>query len=185
MFKAVKKLRKITAFIMSVIIFSSFILAGGLLTMAADMQTLLYKDTEAVLSDSWESFRYIINRQTPADESRTTLERSKGGRERESAGAVCYNAKGKTLQIAAPEGRYKYCLSVYNAPEKIVETKTEAQTEPESEKTAEEDGKGKGISPIIAVIAAAACTTAVFVGSIMIKNREKKAGDDANNTGDQ
>lgn len=171
------------------------------------------KNKEAVSADNWESFQYIVNRQTPADESHTTLERSKGGWEWETVGQVQYSANGKTLQIAvprimlgidgcssftvnfkwsdnmqsdgdildfyengdvAPEGRYKYCLSVYNAPEKADETENEAQTEQETNASEpkETDSKGSVLLPIIATAAAVAVTAAV-IAAVIIKRRRK------------
>ncbi|MBO4422248.1 MAG: hypothetical protein J5879_02330 [Clostridia bacterium] len=60
------------------------------------------KDGEAVTDTNWESFQYIINRQTPQDDSHAALEKSVGGWEWESVGQVRYAASGNTLQIAVP-----------------------------------------------------------------------------------
>ena len=50
----------------------------------------------------WESFQYIINRNTPADATHALLEVSTGGWNWEAAGEVTYSVSGNTLQIAVP-----------------------------------------------------------------------------------
>ena len=62
------------------------------------------KDGIPVTSDNWESFQYIINRQTPADETHATLEKSAGGWEWNTVGQVEYSANGNMLQISVPRG---------------------------------------------------------------------------------
>ncbi|MBP5208410.1 MAG: hypothetical protein J6330_08135 [Clostridia bacterium] len=161
------------------------------------------KNGEAVSAENWESFQYIVNRQTPDDATHATLERSKGGWEWETAGQVSFNASGKTLQIAvprkllgidgcssftlnfkwsdnmqtdgdildfyengdvAPEGRFKYSLSVYNAPDKIEETQTD--TDPVITEPAGGESKTGKVWPVAvgaAVLAAAGITAALII----------------------
>ncbi len=52
---------------------------------------------------SWESFHYIVNRESPADGSHTVIERSTGGWNWEKAGDVMYSAAGNVIQAAVPK----------------------------------------------------------------------------------
>ena len=143
---------------------------------------------------SWETFNYVINRQSPAEKA--LLEKSRGGWDWQSVGEVTYAVDGSTLQIAvprallgigecdsftlnfkwsdnmqndgdimdfyengdvAPEGRYKYQLSVINAPVPSGETEP-AQTSDGAENPSGKGGKG-------AVIAAAAAGAAIAAGA--------------------
>jgi antitoxin component YwqK of YwqJK toxin-antitoxin module len=172
------------------------------------------KDGKEVTAENWESFQYIVNRQSPKDEEHATLEQSKGGWEWEAVGEVSYNASGKTLQIAiprkllgigdcasftvnfkwsdnmqndgdildfyengdvAPEGRYKYSLSVCDAPiggeETEVETDGQTTHEPTVDDNMGADNKGMGPLPIIAAAAAVAAVGIVI--AVMIKKKKK------------
>ena len=172
------------------------------------------KDGKEVTAKNWESFQYIVNRQSPKDEEHATLEQSKGGWEWEAVGEVSYNASGNTLQIAiprkllgigdcasftvnfkwsdnmqndgdildfyengdvAPEGRYKYSLSVCDAPiggeETEVETDGQTTREPTVDDNMGADNQGMGPLPIIAAAAAVAAVGIVI--AVMIKKKKK------------
>ncbi len=175
------------------------------------------KDGAAVEDDNWESFQYIVNRQTPLSENRTVVEKSTGGWSWSPAGETDYSVNGKTLQIAvprkllgidkcssftvnfkwsdnmqndgdildfyengdvAPEGRFKYCLSVIDAPVSAEETQTAAETEKQTEYDPEHgrmgaDNKTAGAFPITAGAAAAA---AVGIAAAVLIVKKKKRG---------
>lgn len=175
------------------------------------------KEGETVTAENWESFQYIINRQTPTDGEHTTLEKSKGGWDWETVGQVQYNASGNTLQLAvprkllgidkcasftvnfkwsdnmqndgdildfyengdvAPEGRYKYSLSVCDAPpgeDTETETETEEQTtnKPVVNDYMGADNRGTGALPVIAAVSAAVVAAAV-IAFVIIKKKKKK-----------
>ena len=174
------------------------------------------KEGETVQAENWESFQYIVNRQSPEDEEHATLEKSKGGWDWETVGQVQYNASGNTLQIAvprkllgiddcasftvnfkwsdnmqndgdildfyengdvAPEGRYKYSLSVCDAPpgeDTETETETEEQTtnKPVVNDYMGADNRGPGALPVIAAVSAAVFAAAV-IAFVIIKKKKK------------
>ena len=57
---------------------------------------------EAAERANWESFQYIVNRESPADGTRTVLERSLGGWNWENAGEVSCSISGNRLSVAVP-----------------------------------------------------------------------------------
>lgn len=63
---------------------------------------VVYSDGVAVSKENWESFQYIVNRNTPQSETVTTLEASAGGWNWETVGEVQYRASGNRLQIQIP-----------------------------------------------------------------------------------
>lgn len=59
-------------------------------------------DGKPAEGSSWEGFQYIVNRNTPENETTSLLERSAGGWNWEAVGAVRYSVSGSRLQIQIP-----------------------------------------------------------------------------------
>lgn len=64
---------------------------------------VVYANGESISNtENWESFQYVVNRQTPESDTITTLEASNGGWDWTSVGKVQYRASGNRIQIQIP-----------------------------------------------------------------------------------